>query len=771
MMKEPVAVVVSRAISAFGPFRANSLKLLCFLCVFAAPTGSLAQSSTIDEIIVTAQKRAQSIQDVSVSIAAFTSESIRDLGINRPRDLARVTPGLVMNASAIAEADPIFTLRGIGMNNPESNQNPSVTPYLDDIALPSHVMLGFQIFDVDRVEVLKGPQGTLYGRNTTGGAVKFISRKPTQETSVDLRLDYGEYNRLEFEGGIGGGLSETVSGRIAAMITRQDGWQDLRLGPESGPGVDTENGDIDRKSFRGALLWQPTSDFSALFSGDYGTDDSETLAFEHAGNLSRDGSGEFCSFATIGVRDETQCASFAQRRDANRMPLTPEREVVSDTDGDARTVDASFTQGNEIDAESWGLSATLNWDLESFSITSVTGYREFEREQGGDNGSPFIVSDTFRDIAVDGFAQEIRLTSNESWGPLKWLAGAYYSEDSNDDFVFFDFRDHASFSADFDSTFAQETEDLAVFSQVELDLSERWRLIGGIRYTDENKSFRYGGNVRGSGPVPVADFREDIDTEEVSGKLGLDYTPSDDVLLYASFSRGFKGPGFPSTIAFSVPQLLPFESEILHAYELGFKSTLAGGRARLNAAAYYYDWMDFQAATAVDREGIRLIVLANAGDAEVFGAEAEFGWNPTDELSVSLGVNWMDAEIVSGEFDGDTPSHTPDLMLSGILRYDSTDLSIGGYFPFAQLDFNYQDDMQFIIANHPGATEDAYTLLNARIGVKSEDEKWEFAAWARNVTDKEYRSEVFGPGSGFLPGRIHYGAPRMLGISMNYAYR
>ncbi len=755
-----------------GPVYGGQVASLCCLSILSIMPNvvTAAERGGIEEVIVTAQKRSQSIQDVSVSITAFTAESIRDLGINRPRDLARVTPGLVMNASAISEADPIFTLRGIGMNDPESNQNPSVTPYLDEVALPSHVMLGFQIFDVERVEVLKGPQGTLYGRNTTGGAVKFISNKPTRELAATSRLDFGNYDRIEFEGAIGGPLTDTLSGRIGAMIVSQDGWQTLRLGPDSGPGVGRENGDVDRKSLRGSLLWEPSSDFNMLLTLDAGTDDSEVLAFEHAGNLLQDGSG-FCSFAITGVRDESQCASFAQERDDDRNALTPELELVADNDGDARAVDASFSLGNEIDAESWGFSAVLNWEMERFTITSVTGYRDFEREQGGDNGSPFVISDNFRDVQIDGFSQEVRLTSDNSWGSLKWLIGAYYSEDSHDDFVFFDFRDHSGFSADFDSAFTQDTEDLAIFSQAEWDINEQWRLIGGLRYTWEDKEFTFDGERRGFGPPnPVSGYEDSLDTSEVSGKIGVDYTPSEDLLIYASVNRGFKGAGYPATIAFDEPQLAPFEPEVLISYELGFKSTLADNKIRLNAAAYFYDWQDFQAATAVERDGLRLIVLANAGDAEVTGIEAEFAWYPIEEFSFNLGFNWMDAEIVSGEFDGDTPAHTPEFMYSGIARYESAKPLIGKYHPFVQIDFSYQDDIEFILANHPGATETDYTLTNARAGIRTGDRKWEFAAWGRNLGDKDYRSEVFGPGSGFLPGRIHYGAPRTYGVSLNYSY-
>ena len=196
-------------------------------------------SAQIEEIIVTAQKREQNVQDVSISITAFTGDTLQDLGVAQPRDLAQFTPGLTVNATSTYEGDSVFTIRGVGMNDVTSAQNPAVMVYLDEIALPSHVMLGFQVFDVDRIEVLKGPQGTLYGRNTTGGAIKVVPRKPTKEFDLQARFDYAEYDRTDFELGIGGALSDMLSVRFATNINvSQKGWQTLETIPKcrSGPG-------------------------------------------------------------------------------------------------------------------------------------------------------------------------------------------------------------------------------------------------------------------------------------------------------------------------------------------------------------------------------------------------------------------------------------------------------------------------------------------------------------------------------------------------------
>ncbi|MDZ4728989.1 MAG: TonB-dependent receptor [Xanthomonadales bacterium] len=758
------------ALKAWQIFCAGpALPVVCYLVLFSftfLPTALMAEN-VLEEVIVTAQKREQNLQEISLSISVLSASQLRNLRIEQPADIANFTPGL--HATTSNSGDPLFTIRGIGMNNSESNQNPAVTPYLDEVALPSNAMLGFQLFDLERVEVLKGPQGTLYGRNVTGGAINFITRKPTQDFDAYFSAEYGRFDLTEIEGAAGGGITDSLAVRVAANSTTRDGWQTLILGPESGAGVDTDNGAIDRQAVRASALWTPSENFDLLFLFDSSSSESEVLGYEHAGNVKRDGSG-LCSYPLTGVRNETECASFALRRTTiGGPPVTGIREVVADPDTGPRTVFGSFSFGNIDDVDSWGLNNTMNWNLGSVMLTSVTGYRELDRQTGGDNGSPFLISDTLRTQNIDLFTQEIRLASNTDQEKLHWLLGAYYSEDEIGDVALFNFRDHIGFSGFFDSTFLQKTTDIAIFGQAEWQLDERWTLIGGLRYTDEDRKFTFAGTNIGTGPRPVPLFQDKVTANEATGKLGIDFKPNENVLLYASFSRGFKGPGFPATIAFSIPQLAPFDSEELLAYEVGVKSTLADNRLVFNAAGYYYDWKNLQATTAVTREGIRLIVLANAGDAQVYGVEAETSWFPTEEFSVRAGVNLIDAEITTGNFKGDTPVQTPTFSGSLIASYQATNVS-GSVRPFAEMDYSYRSEVELALANNIAETEDGYGLLGARAGVRTTDDKWEFSAWVRNATDKLYKASSFGAGSTFLPGRIVYAEPRTYGLTLRYNY-
>ena len=349
------------------------------------------------------------------------------------------------------------------------------------------------------------------------------------------------------------------------------------------------------------------------------------------------------------------------------------------------------------------------------------------------------------------------------------MAGAFYTQEDVYDFLLPDLSENHTFSAIFLSEFWQDTEALAGFGQVEYDLTDKLQVVGGLRYTSESRDFRYAGDQRGNGPAIVRSFAQKVSSDQLTWRTGLNYRPTGDWLVYGSIATGFRGKGFPASISFSTNQLQPFAEETITAYEAGFKSTLLTGRLQLNAAAYFYDWHDFQAASAVDRNGVRLVVLTNAGDAEVKGAETDIAWFPTDELSFRLGANFMDAKIVGGALAGNTLSRSPDLTASGTLRYESS-RGPDRLRPFAQLGYTYTDDVRFQIPNHPGSAQEAYWLLGAQLGVKSPDGRLEISLWAENLADELYRTESFGPASMFLPGGLLYGPPRTVGATLHYSF-
>ena len=778
-------VIASRQYFRLGLFIFASLSLLAAVPMHTA----YAQATAIEEIVVTAQYREQRIQDIPISMQAFSGEDLLGMRILTPKDLASIVPGLFMNESSLNQTDPEFTLRGIGTNSNSSNQNPTLPLYVSGVAVPYNGMIAHALFDMDRIEVLKGPQGTLYGRNTTGGAVNFIPRRPGSEWGGYVSASYGNRNTTNVEGAVDIPVGESLALRVAGVVALEDGWQTIdnrHLFDNPSLGSHRRNGDIDRNALRISSLWQPTSDFEVLTAIDAGWDDSQVIAMKHAGNTLHTDPNTFCSFAVTGVRDESQCASFGYNTaNAVHIPvhisgydLTVQGPtdrgvltVVTDPNPDPRTTIKEFGLGSNIDAQSIGLANTINWTLERVTLTSVTGYRNFQRTTGiGQQGGPFKTIGGISKQNISVVTQELRIASDDSWGDFNWVVGAYYSEEEQYDLLVPDLSEHHLFSTIFHHNTEQQTDSVAGFGQVEWDMTEQIQLVAGIRYTSESRDFQQNGHLVGT-PLPlVRAYNGTIDGDQVTWKAGVNYRPNEDWLVYASVATGFRGQSFPGSISFGDPdQFQPFDEENIIAYEAGFKSRLLDGKLKFNAAAYYYDWEDFQASTGVDVNEIRLIILGNAGDVEIYGVEAELVWSPTAELSFYLGANYVDSDIVAGTYEGDTTTRTPEISLNGMLRYDS-EKTYGPFQPFAQFDFSFTDDVEFQLPNHPGSSGYSYWLANASVGAKLPDQNWEVSFWMRNIGDKTYRTEAFGAASTFLPAGILYGSPQTYGASVSYSF-
>ena len=778
-------VLVSSQYFRLGLFIFANLSLLAAIPMHAVH----AQTTAIEEIVVTAQYREQRIQDIPISMQAFSGEDLLGMRIHTPKDLASIVPGLFMNESSLNQTDPEFTLRGIGTNSNSSNQNPTLPLYVAGVAVPYNGMIAHALFDMDRIEVLKGPQGTLYGRNTTGGAVNFIPRRPGSEWGGYVSASYGNRNITNVEGGVDIPVGESLALRVAGVVALEDGWQTIdnrHIFDNPSLGSHRRNGDIDRNAVRISSLWQPTSDFEVLTAIDAGWDDSQVIAMKHAGNTIHTDPNTFCSFAVTGVRDESQCASFGYNTaNAVHIPvhisgydLTVQSPtdrgvltVVTDPNPDPRTTIKEFGLGSNIDAQSIGLANTINWNLERVTLTSVTGYRNFQRTTGiGQQGGPFKTIGGISKQNISVVTQELRIASDDSWGNFNWVVGAYYSEEEQYDLLVPDLSEHHLFSTIFHHNTEQQTDSVAGFGQVEWDMTEQIQLVAGIRYTSESRDFQQNGHLVGT-PLPlVRAYNGTIDGDQVTWKAGVNYRPNEDWLVYASVATGFRGQSFPGSISFGDPdQFQPFDEENIIAYEAGFKSRLLDGRLKFNAAAYYYDWEDFQASTGVDVNEIRLIILGNAGDVEIYGVEAELVWSPTAELSFYLGANYVDSDIVAGTYEGDTTTRTPEISLNGMLRYDS-EKTYGPFQPFAQFDFSFTDDVEFQLPNHPGSSGYSYWLANASVGAKLPDQNWEVSFWMRNIGDKTYRTEAFGAASTFLPAGILYGSPQTYGASVSYSF-
>jgi iron complex outermembrane recepter protein len=753
--------------------------LIAAVAGFGIANAAQAQAqrpTTLDEITVTAQKREQSLQDVGIAVTAFTGDQIQELGFTNTTDIVAMTPGLNYTVPNAESSQINFFLRGVGLNDfADANENP-VAVYVDDIYRPAMGGLSFQLFDMERVEVLRGPQGTLFGRNTTGGLVHFISRRPTEELDGYFNATYGDFDQIKLEGAIGGPFSDSVSGRLSLAMNQHDGWTENRAGPDYN--------ETDAQAARAQLLFTPTDSFDVLFNGWWSDNDASVGAWQHQATKFN-AAGESVPLGPNEQDTSVDCNADGVLDAADARPA-PGTDCFGyrDTDGDPWAGD--YDRDGRVEVETSGLSANVQWQLGNLELTSITAFQTVDRLQSEDTeAGPFpLILPTFT-AETDTFSQELRIGGgNES---LQWLAGLFWFDNevngnyildlTNLGFVFFD------------ANYTQETESIAVFGQVEFTLNDSWTLIAGLRAANEEKTLDYL-NVDESGlfeflfgdatafdfgPGSVGDLARH-DNDSVSGKLQLDWRPTEDLLLYGSVSQGTKSAGFnvgflDQTFLFAsnTPETIPFDEETLRSYEIGFKSTILDGRARFNGSAFYYDYEDFQ----TFRFELLNQVIFNA-DAEVTGAELELQASPTDGLDLALGLAVLDAtaEGIPSPLDG-TPRDrdmvaAPDLSANALVRYAWP--ALGGRLA-VQAWANYQDEIFYDIQNVPVSREDGYTVSNLRFSYTSGDERWELAAFAHNITEEEYLSYTFDFTGVFGFNQQAYGAPRWYGLSVQYNLR
>ncbi|MDP3749547.1 MAG: TonB-dependent receptor [Phenylobacterium sp.] len=729
-----------------------------------AATSALAQAAAddtqLEEVIVTAQKRAENLQDVPISVSSFSERQVRDLGLEKPLDVGFQVPGLVAK-SVNGDSSPLFTVRGIGVTDFTVGNNSPTSIYVDQVVKPYYPMVNFSLFDVSRIEVLKGPQGTLYGRNNTGGAIKFITRQPTFSNNGFLRADYGRFDTLELEGAWGGALSETVAVRVAGM-TRQrgTGWQYDNFRKE-------RNGEIDRLAGRVSLLWKPSEDFSATITAYAGRNRSDVPLFKLAPPFIPNPAG-----GTPPNRTITGVCAAALRGDRARDGSCVDSFGQFDPDPNNRHVSTNNVQGQGLREDGQGGVLTLEWSTGFADLTSVTGYDTQDRQEFQDfDGTPKIGTDNSFTQSFNAFSQELRIAAKED-SPIKWIGGLFYSKDKVENLQII--RSDDSFPGNgaviTNIDWLMRTESLAAFGQVEIPISSMLTAVGGLRYTEDTRSF-VGGTTPRHAFFPTAVVNNKTSFDNFSGKVGLNFKPSEDLLIYASVSKGFKAGGFNGGFATTRFAYSPYGPETLYAYEFGIKSQPLPS-LRLNAAAFFYNWKDFQATvTRVDpASGFPTQVLSNAGNAHIKGLEADLNWRPVAGLNIALSAAYTDPKIVSGIYEGRLIGNTPKYSLGGNLRYETPVESMGGSI-YGFTDFSYRSRyaLRLVTATtRPLVFQDAFWLANARIGYRTDDERIDVAAYVKNVFDNEYLVEVFDQGS--LNTLDIYSEPRTYGVSLTYKF-
>ncbi|MEJ8566136.1 TonB-dependent receptor [Elongatibacter sediminis] len=770
-------------------------------------TTATAQDGLLEEIIVTAQKREQSIQDVGITITAFSGAQIKELGFEDSFDIARMTPGVHISGNNGGQKT-LFTIRGVTQNDFNDQTEAPVAVYVDE----SYVAFGqgqvFGLFDLDRVEILKGPQGTLFGRNATGGLVHYVSRRPTREAEGFADFTYGSYNQIRFEGAVGGPLSDTVSGRMSVLYSYYDEVLDndyperfvtLDGNPLEYGGEDTFNDDT--LGLRGQLLFEPNDDVDVLLIGSFAR--------------TREGTSPFLELPTVPIFDAagnhvgTIVAGPNETREAIAPDGTPIDHPLSfDADllrppggnlyGPSCTpqdyedlecgMDFAFEDLNSTDT--WGVQGKLTWQLsDSTTLTAISDYKSFEKFQGlPADGGPASTINVLFEAEADTFTQEVRL--NGEFDRTRWVAGAYYLN--------IDLETGVSITADPQDLFLPlagvpwedtaltqlETDSWSLFGQLEYDLSDSLTLIGGLRLIRENKDF-VGEETffLSTDPLTLETHtplfspqpqRAHTQNKNLwSGKLQLDWQPTDNLLVFAGINRGVKAGGFNAPFTFGAgfpPENIPYNEEILLAYEAGFKwDGLFGGTTRLNGSAYYYDYEDYQGFFFSQITG-----WVQNVDAEYHGVEVELFSSPTPNLSLMFNFSWIDAEIYDvqigpGIFVDSEPSFTPEIQLAGLIRYDWPQTVFGGQV-YAQASFNYADEFWDNIRNFDASLMPDYFIGNLRLGWSSADDHWDVAAFVNNINDERYFTIGYDLSNATGANSLVPGKPRWFGINVRYNY-
>jgi len=699
----------------------------------AAPAAAQMEG-VLEEIRVTAQRREERLEDVPISVSTMDGERLASIleGGEDIRALAGRVPGLNAESSN-GRVAPRFYLRGLGNTDFDLAASQPVSIIMDEVVMENVILKSFPLFDIERVEVLRGPQGTLFGRNTPAGIIKFDTVKPSDEFSGYFRATAGEVGTLNFEGALGGSLggSDTVLGRLSVFSLNRDDWISNSYTGEND--VMGENQDL---AVRGQLLFQPSDEFSALVNVHW-------RDYEGTSEIFR------ANVLTTGSNDLNE--NF-------------DRDVVAFNEGD----------NNPQTAEQVGLSLKLDWDVtDSVTLTSITAHESAEDSSLGDidggneNGPGFIPFQSVTRDSVDDLTQltqEFRLSSQAS-DMLFWQAGLYYFDE-----------DYKILTEPFfvpGTVRRHENTSWAVFGQFSYDMSASWNLTAGIRYTDDEKDMTTPSeSFLTTDPVNVQD-------DEVSWDVSLMYAWNDDLNVYGRVANGFRGPSIQGRdIAFfGAPSTAT--SETITSAEIGFKSNLSNNRVRMNGAVFYYQ-VDDQQITAVGGVS-NAIQLVNADKANAFGFDFDLDALLTENLLLQLAVGYNDTEIDDPNLriptcgsgvctvvddldtdgfaivDGNPLPNAPEWNYNIRLQY-TVPMSAGELY-FAT-DWMFQSDMQFLIYDavefHSGDIMEG----GVRIGFTHDSGRWDAAIFGRNITDEENLKGVidFNNNTGFVNDRRVWGA-------------
>ncbi len=730
-----------------------------------------AEQGGVEELVVTAQKREETANSVPMSITAVTAEQLENLGIDEPRDLARISPGFHYADSYVGS--PIFTLRGVGFSDISLGGRSTVSIYIDQAPIPFAIETRGASLDLQRVEILKGPQGTLFGQNATGGAINYIPAGPTSEFEAGLSASFGSFAAIDLEGYVSGPLAPNLGARLALQHERMDDWQQSYT---SG----AENGEVDFTNARLILDWRPSSNFNLGLNVNGWSDRSDVQA------------GQLIEITPAIA----PLVGFVPG--LGTYPLAP---------ADARAAD--FNPEDDYSRDNRFFQVNLRGDYRfanGFTLTSITSFSEFSQDQLQDiDGTSLDNLNQQTDGDISSFFEEVRLSRDFERG--HFVVGLNYATDEVTEVGVLDQSD-STLSLVFTpqlTTFrdesAQDVTTRAVFASGDYNLTDTLRLSAGVRYTELENEFNgctsdtgdgvaaaaFGallGAVIAPGGCITADATftpgrvfDVLEEDNVSWRVGLDWTPIERMMLYANAGRGYKAGSFPTLAATVASQLSPATQESITSYEAGFKLTLLDRTLQLNGAVFHSDYEDKQIlGKVIDPLLGPLLRLVNVPSSQIDGAELEMIWAPMEGLRISAGAAYIDSEILDDftnfdpggalrNFDGESFPNTPEWHFVGDISYtrpvsDSFNLILGA-------NVAYEGETNAQLGELERLAVDAYTLVDLRAGLEAQDGAWRLMVWGRNVGDEYYWTT----GNANLDTTVRFaGMPATYGISLTFRH-
>ena len=739
-------------------------------CIMAAAgaagtvPAALAQEAVgaggLEEVIVTAQKRAESAQEVPIALTVFDSTALARANITRIEEIVMRTPNFTMMRVNVGE--PQFYIRGVGSNSDSAAGDPTVGIFQDEIYVGRVSGAAFDVFDMERVEVLRGPQGTLFGRNTSGGAVNFIPNRPEQDFYSSAYLSYGNYDAVDGRLVVNGGLTDTIAGRLSLSHRENSGFSENIT---TGADLDDE----DNWSVRAQLLFTPSDSSRLLLGYDYVNDDTQGHARVPFPVFDTGQVGAANNLALRALR-----AIWPAGSDIRKAYSVPESYQERDINGLMARYENDASYGSWTVLGGWR-HVELNWledldGLKPFGFPPVTP--PFPQPYG------WVLKN--RDETAEDAEQyslEVRLTSPAD-ARVFWVAGLYYFAETVERTESFLTRFSLLAAAGGDVTFVQDVDSssYAAFGQVTYPFTERFSTSLGLRYTvDDKEAHQIGRNNDPTDPTPGIplfpgqpyDVTADDSWDSVTGRFALDYRTASGQLLYASASKGFKSGIFPSqnNVVQNVGVATPAEE--VWSYEIGAKSEWFDRTLRVNLALFHMDYQDLQ----LFRLDPQLRLVTFTEDTVNEGAELEIMAAPAEGLEFGINAAYLKAEVDGGLNDGGQLPRAPEYSLGAFAEYSwpvaGGGLSVRGEFKWTD-DYRteipyYNDAPNWRVTEIPG-----YALLDARAAYQLESRNLEFAVWGKNLTDEQYPLHVI-PflGNGFSI----FAPPRTFGVSVAWKSR